>query len=122
MRVGWNEPAATPSSADSSRGYADADRHFAPNSLLPDVVTIESDRDLRAPAGLIAIERVTRQIMAIPGVRTVQSASRPAGVDTSTCSTRVSAFAVSGAIDQRLTNAAPSALSTERPLASSRSA
>ncbi len=79
MRVGWNEPAATPSSADSSRGYADADRHFAANSLLPEVVTVEADRDLRTPAGLIAVERITRQIMAIPGVRTVQSASRPDG-------------------------------------------
>jgi putative drug exporter of the RND superfamily len=79
MRVGWNEPAATPSSADSSRGYAVADRHFAANSLLPDVVTVQADRDLRTPAGLIAIERITRQIMATPGVRTVQSASRPDG-------------------------------------------
>ena len=79
MRVGWNEPAATPSKADSNRGYADAGRHFAANSLLPDVVTVEADRDLRTPAGLIAIERVTRQIMAIPGVRMVQSASRPDG-------------------------------------------
>jgi RND superfamily putative drug exporter len=79
MRVGWNEPAATPSSADSNRGYASADRHFAANSLLPDVVTIQADHDLRNPAGLIAIERITRHIMAVPGVRAVQSASRPDG-------------------------------------------
>ena len=43
------------------------------------MVTVQADRDLRTPAGLIAIERITRQIMAIPGVRTVQSASRPDG-------------------------------------------
>jgi len=79
MRGGWNEPAATPSDTESSRGYAAADRHFATNALLPDVVTIQADHDLRNPAGLIAIERITRQIMAIPGVRTVQSASRPDG-------------------------------------------
>ncbi|HWF28449.1 MAG TPA: RND family transporter [Mycobacterium sp.] len=79
MRVGFNEPAATPSSADSNRGYVSADRHFAANSLLPDVVTIQADHDLRNPAGLIAIERITRHIMAVPGVRAVQSASRPDG-------------------------------------------
>lgn len=79
MRVGWNEPAATPSAAESSRGYAASDRHFASNSLLPDVVTIQADHDLRNPAGLIAVERITRQVMAIPGVRRVQSASRPDG-------------------------------------------
>ncbi|OBH62905.1 RND family transporter [Mycobacterium sp. E2479] len=79
MRVGFNEPAATPSSADSNRGYASADRHFAANALLPDVIAIQADHDLRNPAGLIAIERITRHIMAVPGVRAVQSASRPDG-------------------------------------------
>ncbi|OBB78176.1 hypothetical protein A5760_22080 [Mycobacterium colombiense] len=79
MRVGFNEPAATPSSTDSNRGYASADRHFAVNALLPDVVAVQADHDLRNPAGLIAIERITRHIMAVPGVRAVQSASRPDG-------------------------------------------
>ncbi|BBZ72760.1 RND family transporter [Mycobacterium paraseoulense] len=79
MRVGFDEPAATPSSTDSNRGYVSADRHFAANSLLPDVVAIQADHDLRNPAGLIAIERITRHIMAVPGVRAVQSASRPDG-------------------------------------------
>lgn len=79
MRVGFNEPAATPSSTDSNRGYASADRHFAANALLPDVVAVQAEHDLRNPAGLIAIERITRHIMAVPGVRAVQSASRPDG-------------------------------------------
>ena len=43
------------------------------------MVTVAADHDIRNPAGLIAVERITRQIMAIPGVRMVQSASRPAG-------------------------------------------
>jgi putative drug exporter of the RND superfamily len=78
-RTGWNEPAATPATAESNRGYQAADRHYAANQLLPDVVTVETDHDIRNPAGLIAVERITRQLMAIPGVRLVQSASRPAG-------------------------------------------
>ncbi|CDO86227.1 hypothetical protein AWC29_29720 [Mycobacterium triplex] len=79
LRIGWNEPAATPSSSESNRGYAMNDRHFWANSLLPDVVTVQADHDLRNPAGLIAIERITRQIMAVPGVHMVQSATRPDG-------------------------------------------
>ena len=79
MTVNWNEPSATPSDAEANHGYAAMDRHFPANQLLPDVVTIEADHDLRNPAGLIAIERITRQVMAVPGVRMVQSASRPAG-------------------------------------------
>jgi putative drug exporter of the RND superfamily len=42
-------------------------------------VAVKADHDLRNPSGLIAIERITRQIMAVPGVRKVQSASRPDG-------------------------------------------
>ncbi|ETB33709.1 RND family transporter [Mycobacterium avium subsp. paratuberculosis] len=79
MRIGFNEPAATPSSTDSNRGYASAGRHFPENALLPDVIAIRADHALRNPAGLIAIERITRHIMAVPGVRAVQSASRPDG-------------------------------------------
>ena len=79
LRIGWNEPAATPAATESNRGYQAADRHFPNNHLLPTVVTISTDHDIRNPAGLIAVERITRQVMAIPGVRMVQSASRPAG-------------------------------------------
>jgi putative drug exporter of the RND superfamily len=79
LRVGWNEPGATPATAESNRGYAAADRHFPANHLLPTVLTVAADHDIRNPAGLIAIERISQQIMAIPGVRMVQSASRPAG-------------------------------------------
>jgi RND superfamily putative drug exporter len=79
MRTGWNEPSATPADTGSNRGYAAMDRHFDVNRLLPDMVTVEADHDLRNPAGLIAIERISKGLMAIPGVRSVQSASRPAG-------------------------------------------
>lgn len=79
LQVGWNEPRATPATAESNGGYAAADRHFPANQLLPTVLTIAADHDIRNPAGLIAIERITGQLMAIPGVRLVQSASRPAG-------------------------------------------
>ena len=79
MAINWNEPSATPPDAEANHGYAAMDRHFPANQLFPDVVTIEADHDLRNPAGLIAIERITREVMAVPGVRMVQSASRPAG-------------------------------------------
>ncbi|OBK87477.1 hypothetical protein A5648_03710 [Mycolicibacter sinensis] len=79
MRTDWNEPSATPADIESNRGYAAMDRHFEANQLLPVMVTVEADHDLRNPAGLIAVERITRALMAIPGVRSVQSASRPAG-------------------------------------------
>jgi RND superfamily putative drug exporter len=110
MHAGWNEPAGTPAAADSNRGYLSADRHFAANSLLPDVVAVKADHDLRNPAALIAIERITRQIMAVPGVRKVQSASRPDGTvpDQATLSGQAGAIShqfsdTMDALTQRLT-------------------
>lgn len=79
IRVGWSEPAATPPRSESNQGYQAADQHFPPNHLLPVVVTVVADHDIRNPAGLIAVERITRAVMEIPSVRMVQSASRPAG-------------------------------------------
>ncbi|GAB3010202.1 MMPL/RND family transporter [Mycobacterium bourgelatii] len=78
--IGWNEAAATPRWAPSNLGYQAADRHFPPNELLPAVVTIETDHDIRNPTGLTAVEKITTSIMAIPGVRMVQSASHPSGL------------------------------------------
>lgn len=78
--IGWNEAAATPRWADSNLGYQAANRHFPPNELLPAVVTIETDHDLRNPTGLTAIEKITAALMAVPGVRMVQSASHPSGL------------------------------------------
>ncbi|MCV6985978.1 MMPL family transporter [Mycobacterium shinjukuense] len=49
-------------------------------SPVPDVVVIQSAHDLRDPAGLIAIDRVSRRLMELPGVRKVQSAAWPGGV------------------------------------------
>jgi len=79
IRLGFDELAAQPDSTHANRGYQAMDRHFPPNRLLPEIVSIETDHDLRNPAGVIAVERVTRKIMEIPGIRMVQSASRPAG-------------------------------------------
>lgn len=75
-RVGWEEATAAPATAESTLGYRVVDQHFAPNELSPDIVTIETDHDIRNPPGLIAVEQITGAIMTITGVRMVQSASR----------------------------------------------
>lgn len=61
---------------------------FSPNSAAaqglwagptPESVLITAGRNLRTPAGLVALDRVTRQLIAVPGVRGVQSPSWPGG-------------------------------------------
>ncbi|MHA7651007.1 MMPL/RND family transporter [Mycobacterium sp. ML4] len=79
--IGWDEAAATSPNTESNRAIRAVDRHFGPNHLQPAVVTIETDHDIRTPSGLAAIERVTSSVMAISGVRLVQSASHPGGME-----------------------------------------
>jgi RND superfamily putative drug exporter len=79
LRLGFDELAAQPITTHANRGYQAMDRHFPANRLLPEIISVETDHDLRNPAGVIAIERMSRKIMEITGIRMVQSASRPAG-------------------------------------------
>ncbi|MGL4304803.1 MAG: RND family transporter [Mycobacteriaceae bacterium] len=79
LKLGFDELASQPESTQANRGYQAMDRHFPANQLLPEIVSIETDHDLRNPAGIIAIERVSRKLMETPGITMVQSASRPAG-------------------------------------------
>lgn len=71
---------ATAISTHNTRSVGPTDTGpFAPGQLLPDVVTIDADHDLRTPDGLATINTITHKLLALPGVVRVQSASAPAG-------------------------------------------
>ncbi|GLD03928.1 transporter [Mycobacterium kiyosense] len=98
--IGWDETRTTSAKSESRRGYDVVDRHFPPNQLFPDVVTIETDHDIRTPAGLTALEQVTSAIMGISGVRMVQSASHPAGMVSKQAALTATAGNVGDRIDE----------------------
>jgi RND superfamily putative drug exporter len=60
-------------------GYAAAERHFSTARLNPEVLMIDSDKDLRTPANMIVLERVAKEVFRTPGVAQVQSITRPLG-------------------------------------------
>ncbi|MGA9374261.1 MAG: MMPL family transporter [Mycobacterium sp.] len=66
-----------PSAAESTT--AQRTGGFSAERMSPETVVITARRDLRNPVGLLAVNEVTRQLMAVPGVRQVQSASWPGG-------------------------------------------
>lgn len=76
IRFGWAAATAASAGAESISGSKAVDRHFPGNQLLPDIVMVETDHDIRNPTGLMAIEQITGALMTIPGVHMVQSASR----------------------------------------------
>jgi putative drug exporter of the RND superfamily len=99
MRWGLLDNPAEPTGTRSAQ--------FTPSNRLPDVLVVESSRDLRDPAGLIAIDRVSRRLMEIPGVRKVQSAAWPAGVPWTEASLTSAAGRLSVQLDRQAASFVP---------------
>ncbi|MFM8599191.1 MAG: RND family transporter [Mycobacterium sp.] len=68
-----------PDWAPAKVGYAAAERHFSAARLNPEVLMVETDRDLRTPANMIVLEKVAKAVFRTPGVAMVQSITRPLG-------------------------------------------
>ncbi|HQC78727.1 MAG TPA: MMPL family transporter, partial [Mycobacterium sp.] len=68
-----------PDWAPAKVGYTAAERHFSAARLNPEVLMVETDRDLRTPANMIVLERIAKDVFRTPGVAMVQSITRPLG-------------------------------------------
>ena len=68
-----------PPGTASNVGYAAAERHFSAARLNPELLMIETDRDLRNPAGMLMLEKLAKAVFQAPGVAMVQSITRPLG-------------------------------------------
>jgi len=60
-------------------GFAAADRHFGQSRMMPDILVVESDRDMRNPEDFIVLHRLAKAIFRVPGVSRVQAVTRPEG-------------------------------------------
>jgi RND superfamily putative drug exporter len=105
-----------PKDVPTNLGYAAAIRHFPVGRMLPEIVLIEADHDMRNPTDLLVLERLAKGVLAVPGVSTVQSVTRPTGtpIAHSSLPFRISAFNASmllnttyqkGAMDDMLNQA-----------------
>ncbi|MEV6557487.1 RND family transporter [Nocardia sp. NPDC051756] len=77
FRPSFNERIAQPSDSPANLGIAAADRHLPPNIMSPSMFLVESDHDLRNPADLIALAKLTNAVLQVPGVSAVQGITRP---------------------------------------------
>ncbi len=63
----------------ANMGFAAAERHFSQSRLMPEVLLIESDHDLRNPADFLVLNRVAKSVFKVRGVSRVQGITRPEG-------------------------------------------
>lgn len=79
MRMSFDQRVVQPASTESNQGYAALAEHFPENEVLPDYLLIKSNRDMRNPEDLAAIEQTARAVARVEGVQTVRAVTRPKG-------------------------------------------
>ncbi|MBW8709948.1 MAG: RND family transporter, partial [Mycobacterium sp.] len=63
----------------ANQGYAAAERHFSQARLMPDILLIEADHDMRNPADFLVLNRLAKAVFRIKGISRVQGITRPEG-------------------------------------------
>ncbi|ETZ91225.1 MMPL family protein [Mycobacteroides abscessus MAB_030201_1075] len=78
-KTSYNDRLYISSDIPANQGFAAAQRHFSESRLTPDVLLIETDRDLRNPADFLVLNKVAKAIFKVRGVSRVQGITRPEG-------------------------------------------
>jgi RND superfamily putative drug exporter len=75
----YHDRVYAPKDIPTNIGYAAATRHFSLARMLPEVLLIEADHDMRNPADFLVLNQLAKGILAVPGISMVQSITRPEG-------------------------------------------
>jgi RND superfamily putative drug exporter len=78
-QTSYNDRKYLPDDIGSNLGYAAAERHFSTARLNPEMLMIESERDLRNPADFLVIEKIAKAVFQVEGIGRVQTITRPEG-------------------------------------------
>jgi len=78
-KTSYDDRRYIPADVPANVGYTAAEKHFSTARLNPDIMTIESDRDMRNPTDMIVLDRIAKSIFRIEGIAMVQSITRPLG-------------------------------------------
>ena len=78
-KASYNDRAYISGYIPANVGFAAAERHFSQSRLLPDILMVESDHDMRNPADFMVLNKVAKAVFRVPGVSRVQGITRPEG-------------------------------------------
>jgi RND superfamily putative drug exporter len=68
-----------PKSTPANVGMAAAERHFSQARMMPEVLMVESDHDMRNSADFLVLDKLAKAIFRVEGIARVQSVTRPQG-------------------------------------------
>ncbi|MCV7235111.1 MMPL/RND family transporter [Mycobacterium branderi] len=78
-KTSYNDRLYIPQDLPANMGYAAADRHFSQSRMMPDILMIESDHDMRNPADFLVLNKLAKGVFRVPGISRVQGITRPEG-------------------------------------------
>jgi len=78
-KTSYNDRLYIPDDLPANQGYVAAERHFSQARLMPDILLIEADHDMRNPADFLVLNRLAKAIFNIRGISRVQGITRPEG-------------------------------------------
>ena len=78
-QTSYNDRLYIPKDLPANVGNAAADRHFTQARMMPEILMIESDHDMRNPADFLILHRLAKAIFRVPGISRVQGITRPEG-------------------------------------------
>jgi putative drug exporter of the RND superfamily len=78
-KTSYNDRLYIPKNIPANLGYAAADRHFSQARMMPEILLIESDHDMRNPADFLVLNKLAKGIFRVPGISRVQGVTRPEG-------------------------------------------
>jgi putative drug exporter of the RND superfamily len=78
-KTSYNDRLYIPKDIPANLGYAAADRHFSQARMMPDVLMIEADHDMRNPADFLVLNKLAKGLFRIRGISRVQGITRPEG-------------------------------------------
>jgi RND superfamily putative drug exporter len=78
-KTSYNDRLYIPNDIPANLGYAAADRHFSQSRMMPEILMIDSDHDMRNPADFLVLNKLAKAVFRIPGISRVQGITRPEG-------------------------------------------
>ncbi|MFI5510324.1 RND family transporter [Mycobacterium sp. NPDC051804] len=78
-RSSFNDRMYVPQDISANVGYAAAERHFPASRMMPEILMIETDHDMRNSTDFLTLHKLAKAIFAVPGISRVQGITRPEG-------------------------------------------
>jgi putative drug exporter of the RND superfamily len=78
-KTSYSDRLYIPKNIPANLGYAAADRHFSQARMMPEILLIESDHDMRNPADFLVLNKLAKGVFRVRGVSRVQGVTRPEG-------------------------------------------